>query len=183
MGERDIRDVAGPHLVDPRDLARSEQVRVLRVLGGSATRIRLGRQRLQAHQPHQPLNALAIDVATAFGFENLGEFATAEERHLQVQFVDAAHQREFLGIGRDRLVVETGSAEAEQLALTPDRNPRLRLDQRAAPFHRRCPSPRAKKSRSTVSSPIFLSNSSSRSLPPPPEAVAASRSKGAPHAQ
>lgn len=130
---------------------------------GSATCARLGCHRLQAHDPHQPLNTFAIDV-TAFGFENLGKLAASEERHLEMQLVDASHQRELLNVGLDRLVVQHGPANAEQLALTSDGEWQFWLDHRATIRHRRCPSPRAKKSRSTVSSPIFLSSSSSRSL-------------------
>jgi len=37
VSERDIRNVARPHLVDPRNFAGSKEVWVRRVLGGSAT--------------------------------------------------------------------------------------------------------------------------------------------------
>jgi len=80
-----------------------------------------------------------------------------------MNLVHTAHQRQFLGILADWLVVKTRPIYAEQLALPTHRQRNAGLDERAPRFHRNRPSPLDKKSRSTVNSPIFCNNSASRS--------------------
>jgi len=48
-------------------------------------------QRGQAHPPHQRDDVLAAHD-DAFQPQQIAQHATARERHLQMQFVDAAHQ-------------------------------------------------------------------------------------------
>jgi len=163
---RDVGDVGRPDLIDPADLEAAQQVRVDDVLGVRLARLGLRRHRLQPHQAHQPLDALAIDLAP-LAPKGIGQLAAAVERVLQVQLVDSAHQRELLGARGLGLVVQTGARYPQQLALAANRQlGPLPVDHRAALRQRRRPSPLAKKSRSTVSSPIFWSSCSSRSLPP-----------------
>jgi hypothetical protein len=150
----------------------AKEVRVANVLGMRLARLRLRRHRLDAHQAHQPLDALAIHLA-AFLAKGVGQHAAAEERALeeralQVKFVDPAHPREVLRARRLGLVVQPRARDLQQLALATDREVwQLAVDPLAPLGQRRRPSPLDKKSRSTVSSPIFLSRSSSRSLLPP----------------
>src|SRR5882724_5469320 len=82
-----------------------------------------------------------------------------------MDLVDASHQRQFLRAGAHGLVVQPRAPDGEQLALAPKRNLLLNLDHGSSLLQRCRASPRAKKSRSTVSSPIFSSSSFSRSAP------------------
>jgi hypothetical protein len=65
---------------------------------------------------HQPLDALAID-RMSLGLERHRHLSAAVERKLQVQLVDAPHQRELVVARRLRLVIHAGSRYLEQLAL------------------------------------------------------------------
>src|SRR5258708_24873839 len=126
----------------------------------------LWRDRLKPHQAHEPLHMLAVDL-NAFVAQRLAQFAPAVERPLQVNLVNATHQAQLLGAGTDGLVVQPRAPDGEQLALPSERNLLLNPNHGPALPPRRRPSPRAKESRATMSSPIFFTSSSSRSVPPP----------------
>src|SRR6188474_3064713 len=127
-------------------------------------RVWLRRHGFQTHQAHQPLHVLAVDDGP-FEAQRFAQLAAPVERPLQMDLVDAQHQRQFLSAGAHRLVVQPRAADSEQLALASKRNLFLSLNHGSALLQRGRASPRAKKSRSTVSSPIFSSNSFSRSEP------------------
>src|SRR5690606_28101022 len=136
------------------------------VLGMRRARLRLRRHRLEAHEAHQPLDALAIRLTPLLA-EGVGQLPAPVERVLQMELVDSTHQREFVGARRLRLVVQPRARDLEQLALAADGQLREPAVDHLSPLlQRRRPSPLDKKSRSTVSSPIFFSSSSSRSLLP-----------------
>lgn len=61
-GHRDIGDVAGPHLIDMIDRKVSEQIRVNSVLRIGPAGVGFWVNRFDAHQPHKPLDPLAVDL-------------------------------------------------------------------------------------------------------------------------
>jgi hypothetical protein len=66
-----------------------------------------------AHFAHQRADVLASDHY-ALSLEQAHQHARAGKRMLQVQLVDAAHERKIRGTQRARRVVRTGSADADQ---------------------------------------------------------------------
>ena len=72
-----------------------------------------------------------------------------------MKLVHPAHQRQLLGVGLNGFVVKTRPIHADQLALPAHRQRGVGFHQRPPRLHRNQPSPRDKKSCSTVSSPIF----------------------------
>src|SRR5438874_371138 len=100
------------------------------------TQLRLGVNRLQAHQPHQPLHPLAAD-RLPWPDQPLGQPPAAQEGVGGVRRVEPPHQPQALRrLGR-RLVVQAGAAQAEQLALPPDTQLRVAgLDQGPQPLRR-----------------------------------------------
>src|SRR4030042_5509548 len=130
------------------------------------TRVRLRHQRLDLHQAHETLDALAIDDQPLAAHRS-SDTAAPVERELQVQLVDTPHQREIFRVRTDALVVQARSVDPEDLALATHRGRFVRRDKLATDLHRSRSSPLAKKSRSTVNSPIFFTTSASPSLVPP----------------
>ena len=106
------------------------------------------------HQPHQPLHTLAVDEHP-LRFERPRHHPAAEKRVLQMKLVHPAHQLELLGVGLNGFVVKTRTIHAQQLALPAHRRRAVGFHQPTPRLHRNRPSPRDKKSLSTVSSPIF----------------------------
>jgi len=97
----------------------SQQIGVDRVLRMRSTGVRARYRRLQAHEPHQSLNPLAVDrVAPAP--QNSGHLAAAVEGRLQVLAVDDPHQGEVVGVLPGGPVVVGRAGQAEQLALALD---------------------------------------------------------------
>ena len=151
---RDVGYIGGPDLIDLANLQIPQQIRVDRVFRGGLARVRLRRGALEPHQPHQSLYTLAVDDSP-FRFERLRHHPAAEKRVLQMKLVHPAHQLELLGVGFNGFVVKTRPIHAQQLALPAHRQPSVGFHQRTPRLHRNRPSPRDKKSFSTVSSPIF----------------------------
>jgi hypothetical protein len=79
-------------MASPRSSVREHRVR--RVL---LARVGLAVQRLDAHAPHQRAHVPAADL-DALQAQQVAQHAAAGKRVLQVQLVDAAHQRQ-LGLG------------------------------------------------------------------------------------
>ena len=107
--------------------------------------------RLQAHQPHQPPHPVPAD-RMAFPAELAGHLTRAVKRVLQIELVDPAHQRQALRALALGPVIQRGTADRQDRALPAQTQRRIVApDHRPArrPAHRL--SPRAKKSRSTVS--------------------------------
>jgi hypothetical protein len=117
-------------------------------------RVGLAVQRLDAHAPHQRAHVPAADL-DALQAQQVAQHAAARERVLQVQLVDAAHQRQ-LGLG-DRLgvVVHRAPADAQQLGLPLDRQFGFTVDHRFALSNPALVSAPSKKSFSSVSCPIL----------------------------
>ena len=124
-------------------------------------RRRLRRPRLRAergdpHPPHQPLNPLAVDD-TALVPQQRRHPPRAQERVRREQLVEPPHQPRLAVVVRRRpSPVNPGARQPQQHALPPHRQRLVRpVEHRRTvrPAHR--PDLRAKKSRSTVSRPIF----------------------------
>jgi hypothetical protein len=88
-----------------------------------AAQVRFGVEGFDAGDAHQPLDAFAVDL------QRDGHAPAAEERALQVQFVQPPEQPQVLGALRPRLVVVAGARQTEQFALLLDAQARmLRID-------------------------------------------------------
>lgn len=112
-----------------------------------------------SRQPHQPAHPVAAD-RHRLQRQVARHLAAAVERVGQLQRVDAAHQRQGLGAVTVRRVVERRTAHREQRALPANAQTLVTLiDHRASLVAAQRPSPRAKKSRSTVNSPILACRS------------------------
>ena len=123
------------------------------------TQLRLGVDRLQAHQPHQPLHPLAVDRLALLD-QPLRQPPAAEERVGGVLLVDQPHQPQVLRrLGR-RLVVQAGAAQPQQFALPAHAQLRVvGLDQRPQLAQANGPTFFLSHSSSILSRPI-CSNSS-----------------------
>ena len=72
--------------------------------------------RFQAHQAHQTLHSLAVDLLSLIG-QHDGHPTTSEEWRLEILLVDPPHQPQILDRLLRRLVVEARPVEPQQLAL------------------------------------------------------------------
>jgi hypothetical protein len=116
---------------------------------------RLRRQRLQAHQPHQPAHPIAADP-DAVAPQRFDHAPRAAERRLQIERVEPAHQCQILGPGPGHRPISAGPRDTRKRALAAHRNgsvPAVDRGQTVRAAH--LPDLLAKKSRSTVSWPIF----------------------------
>jgi site-specific DNA recombinase len=119
-----------PHLVRPRDRHTPQQVRVDPMPAARRTQLRLGVERLQAHDPHQPPHPLAVDRLPLPGQPGRQPPA-AEERVGRVLPVDQRHQPQVVRRLRGRLVIQAGAAQPQQRALPADAQLRVTgLDER-----------------------------------------------------
>ena len=115
--------------------------------------------RLQPQQPHQPPHPVPT-YPLSLECQMAHHLPAAVERILQVQSVDAAHQRERVSALPHRPVVQRRPVQPDQLALPADTQTLvLAVDHFASLGPAQRPSPRAKKSRSTVNSPILACRS------------------------
>jgi hypothetical protein len=162
--DRHVGDVRRPHLVRLVDDEVAQQIREDLVPWRRLRRPALRPQRGDTHLPHQPLHALAVD-ALPVRREHFCQAARAEEWPRREQLVDPPHQRQIVLVRRCRRPVHAGTRDAQELALPADRQrPVAAIDERAAVRSAHLPDLLAKKSRSTISSPIFAcSRSISRS--------------------
>src|ERR671910_263734 len=167
-GQRNVGDIAAPHLVDPVARQAAEQVGILGVLGRRLAGVGA---LIDGHQAHQALNPLAVD-REALGGQPRRHAARPVES--QILTVDQLHQPEILGADRSWTAVDRGPADIQQVALAADGQGGMRaVDHRATLGPAYLPSLRAKKSFSTFnwliwrySSPTWISLVlSSRSLP------------------
>ena len=120
---------------------------------------RLAVDRFQAQQPHQPPHPVPTNrhpLARQMAYH----LTAAVERVLQVQLVDTAHQLQCRRALPERSVVQRRAAHTEQSALPAHTQTLvLAFDHRQSLGPTQRPSPRDKKSRSTVNSPILACRS------------------------
>src|SRR6185437_11610017 len=126
---RQIRQIRGPHLVGPLDRNALQQIRVDGGSAGWNARARPPVQRLDAHLAHQgahvpPPNPLALAPQLS------GNLARPEERCLQVQLIDPAHQLQISRRDRPAPVVRARARQSQQLHLPPYRQLSAPIDHR-----------------------------------------------------
>ena len=120
---------------------------------------RLAVDRLQPQQPHQPPYPVPT-YPLSLACQMTHHLPAAVERILQVQPVDALHQRQRLRALAHRSVVPRRPAQPDQLALPAHAQTVVfPFDHLSSLGPAQRPSPRAKKSRSTVNSPILACRS------------------------
>ena len=88
-GHGNVGYVGRPHLVGMLDTQIPQQVGIDPVLGMRPTGVRLRIDRLDAHAPHQPLDAFAVDLAPLTP-EVPGHRLAAVKRRFQVLLVDSS---------------------------------------------------------------------------------------------
>ena len=98
----------------------AQQVRVHAVLRVGHAGARLAVDRLHAHPPHETTHAVPSGNH-ALAAQMPRHLPAAVERMLQMQLVQAAHQRQFRRAFAQRLVVLRGTAHAHQRALPGQR--------------------------------------------------------------
>ena len=91
----------------------------------------------------------------AFGGQQITQHAAAREREIQMQLVHPAHQREISGRGRPWPVINAAPADVQHPGLSRDWQIMRAVDHRFALGKPALPSAPAKKSFSSVSSPIL----------------------------
>jgi hypothetical protein len=94
------------------NLQAAQQVGVYLVPGRGFARAAARNQRLDPHHPHQPLHSLAVDP-TPFPVEFEGHSPCAVERKFEMQFVDAAHQRQIVRPGDGLGAVDSRARHAQ----------------------------------------------------------------------
>jgi hypothetical protein len=128
---RKVRNIGAPDLVGPLDGEAAQQIRIDLVSWCGAAQIGFRINGFDAQNAHQPLDALAVDS------QRHRHAAAAEERAVQIQFVQSPEQTQVLLALRPRLIVVAGAWQAEQLALPQDAQlGMLRVDPSAAVFNR-----------------------------------------------
>jgi hypothetical protein len=120
-----------PDLVRPLDRHAAQQVRIHRMSRMLPARIGTPVQGLDAHALHERTDMLASDLE-ASPAQRVAQHPRTHERMLQVQRVNAAHQRE-IGIRHwPRQVVHRSAADLQQLGLPSDRQFVVAVDHRFA---------------------------------------------------
>ena len=105
LGQRDIRNIATPDLVDAIDRQAAEEVGILDVLGRRLAGVRALVDGDQSHQPHQALNPFAVD-GEALGGQPCRHAARPVEGPRQILAVDQFHQPEIVRADRSRAAVD-----------------------------------------------------------------------------
>jgi hypothetical protein len=85
----------------------------------------------------------------------VAQHATAQERPLQVQFIDAAHEPQILVARPHGIVIQRGARQLQELRLAGEAQSMIWVDHRLALDPGDRPSAPAKKSFSSASWPIF----------------------------
>jgi hypothetical protein len=93
------------------------------VLQVAFAQVRPGIDCHDAHFPHVAPNGIWVN-GIAFPVHNGSNLPVAQESMLRVQLVDPVLEANFLRGGRDRLVIQAGAIEAEEVRLDLDRQVR-----------------------------------------------------------
>ena len=120
---RDISDVGAPDLIDPVDLHVAQQVRIDLVPGRGLAGGRPRRDSLYSHDPHQPLDALAVPLLTMLSVQLAGHAARTIERTAGVDLVNHAHDLHILIGNSHGLIIQRRSVKAQKLALATYADP------------------------------------------------------------
>ena len=82
--------------------------------------VRTGIDGHDAHFPHVTPYGVLVNLIS-FPVHNCSNFPVAQERMLRVKLINPVLEANFLRRGRDRLVVQAGAIQAEQIGLYADR--------------------------------------------------------------
>ncbi len=153
---RNVRNVAGPHMIGPGDRYPAQQIGIDLVTGRGLAGAGARNQRLDPHHAHQPLHTLAVDaVACLVEFER--HPPRAIERPLEMQFVEPPHQGQIISAGDRHRAIDARTRQIQQHALPADRQILGRpLHHRPTLGDAHRPGLLAKKSLSTVNWPILV---------------------------
>src|SRR6516162_5127214 len=168
---RNIRNVHRPDLVRPRDLNATQQIRVDLVARLRRASARTAIKRFYPHAPHQRSYMPTADLAP-LGSKQASQHARTGEWVLQVQPIEAIHDRQLRLRHRPWQVVDTATTDVESFCLFADRQIVLAVNHRFALSNPALLSAPSKKSFSNVNSPIlacsaFTSTTGSAALPAP----------------
>lgn len=158
MRHRDITDIRGPDLVRPLDFPARQQVRVNRCLPCRSARARFAVECLDPHTAHEGGDMQPPDLKT-LSSQLFGYAARAIVEVIQMQLIDPPHQLQILLRDRTRRVVHAAAIGPQQLTLPLHRQLCFPIDHLRPLGPGKRPSAVDKKSRSTVSSPIFACSS------------------------
>lgn len=116
----DIRDVHRPHLIRLGNQQLPEQIRIDPVLKIALAQVRAGIDGHEAHFPHVTPYGVRVNLIP-FPVHNGRNLPVAQERVLRVKLINPVLEANFLRGGRDRLVIQAGAIQAEQVGLDADR--------------------------------------------------------------
>jgi len=116
----DIRDVHRPHLIRPGDRQLPEQIGIDPVLQIALAQVRSGIDGHESHLSHVAAYGVGVDPIS-FPIHDGSDLPVAQKRVLRVEFVNPVLEANLLRGGRDRLVVQAGAVQAQQLRLDADR--------------------------------------------------------------
>ena len=111
-----VGDVGRPNLIGLIDGHVLKQIGIDFVGRMEPTGFGLGIDRFKAHQPHEPLHSLAVDLVAQTA-KMIAHAAAAATWPFYVLLVDQAHVFQVLGRGRPWLVIDRRAADVHQLAL------------------------------------------------------------------
>lgn len=117
---RDIGEVHRSDLVQPSNLQSAQHIRINLVPRGGLERIGAAVDCLDAHAPDQRRHMTAAD-GKAFPLHHVAKHPGTSERTVQVQLIDAAHQRQVIWRYRSRLVIDAAAADVQSLRLSDNR--------------------------------------------------------------
>src|SRR6476660_7914212 len=108
-GRRDVGNIHGPDLVRTRDLYAAQQIGIDLV---ATLRLRCARsaiERFYPHPPHQRFDMPAADLAP-LGSQQASQDPRASEWELQVQLIEAPHDREVGGRHGARQIIDAATS-------------------------------------------------------------------------
>lgn len=149
-----VGQVHGPDLVGTGDRQIAQEIRIDPVARCWLRTVGLTVEGLGAYPLHQRRDMPAAGPK-ALGDQQVAQHAAACEGEIKMQFIYPANQGEIGGRGQPRQVVNTAPADVEHLGLPRDRQIMGAVDRRFAQGLPALPSAPAKKSFSSVSSPIL----------------------------
>src|SRR4029077_7663244 len=150
-------------------------------------RARTSIERLHPHPPHERLHVTTADLAP-LGDQQPSQHPRAGEGKLQMQSVETPHTLQGGRRQRTRQVIDTATADVQNLRLLSNRQIVLTVDHRFALSNPALVSATSKKSFSSVSSPILacsdftsIAGATAALLPPGPNTSDAPFSSSAFH--
>ena len=111
-GQRDIGDICSPDLIRVINVQVPEQIRIYLVIRMRATGLLFGVNGFQAHEAHQPLNTLTVDLV-AHPSQIIPHGAAAPCGRFEILFIDKFHQFQIYGLYRTLFIVICRSVDIQ----------------------------------------------------------------------